>query len=170
METENFDEWNVLVGRVRGHWNKSDLKIQPFSQAEGRFSAGARLLAVSGGQKRLLEVRKTQKIAHHWICDCGLASTAEALALTAAELFVHPSMRPALPEGEFYLDELLGFEIVTENGENWGEIEEVLEGPAHNVYVTACAMIPGHPDFIVASDWEKKILTVRDVPGLKTDK
>ncbi|MDQ3812579.1 MAG: hypothetical protein M3347_01355, partial [Armatimonadota bacterium] len=57
--------------------------------------------------------------------------------------------------------------VRTESGEDLGEIEEILEGPAHDVYATAHAMIPGHADFIVSTDFENKLLIVRDVPGLK---
>ena len=49
------------------------------------------------------------------------------------------------------------------------EIEEVLETPNHDVYVTPKAMIPAHPDFIVSRDMEAKVITVRDVEGLMTE-
>ena len=57
----------------------------------------------------------------------------------------------------------------TEAGKDLGEIEEILETPAHDVYVTPHAMIPGHAEFIVKTDFENKVLVVRDVPGLKIE-
>jgi hypothetical protein len=30
-------------------------------------------------------------------------------------------------------------------------------------------MIPAHRDFIVATDVERRVMTVRDIPGLRTD-
>ncbi len=92
---------------------------------------------------------------------------AQAEALKGAELFIHADNARALPEGEFYPDELLGWRVVTENGEELGEIEEVLETPAHDVFETNLAMIPDVPEFIVKKDAEAKIITVRDMPGLK---
>ena len=163
---EVLAEWDVLVGRVRGRWDKAALKIQPFSQTPGRFAQGAQLLAVLGEEKRLFSVQSAKKIGSHWICEVGLNSTEEAEKWIGAELFVHPAMRPALPEGEFYLDELIGLEVVTQNGEKLGAIEEVLETPAHTIYVTPRAMIPGVPEYVVSTDWEKRVLVVRDVPGL----
>lgn len=76
-------------------------------------------------------------------------------------------MRPPLPEGEFYLDEILGFQVRTENGEELGTVDDVLETPAHNVYVTETAMIPAHREFIAETDWKSRVLIVRDIPGLK---
>jgi 16S rRNA processing protein RimM len=165
----DLNDWNVLVGRVKARWDRAALKVVPYSSAPGRFEAGARLCAVQGERRRLLEIRGSRPQGHTFLLDCGLPSVEAAEALRGAELFVHPSMRPPLPPGEFYLDELIGMQVRTESGESWGEIEEVLETPAHNVYVTPRAMIPGLPEFIVATDWENRVLVVREMPGLLKD-
>ena len=78
-------------------------------------------------------------------------------------------MRAALPPGEFYTDELLGLRVVTEAGEDLGVIEEILDAKAHDVYVTSQAMIPGVDEFVVKRDFENGIVTVRDIPGIRTD-
>lgn len=164
---QDLETWTVLVGRVSGHWDKANLKVKPFSTTPSRFAAGARLCAVVEDKRQLLEVRSSRTSGHAWILDCGLTTTEQATALHGAQLYIHPSMRPPLPEGKFYIDDLMGMRVQTEAGEDLGEIEEVLETPAHDVYVTPIAMIPGIPEFVVRIDWEHKILTVRDVPGLK---
>jgi 16S rRNA processing protein RimM len=169
-----LEEWDVLVGRVTGHWDKALLKAKSFSPDPARFRDGIYFCAVTGSEngsesRRLLTVRASRFSGNQWILECGLKSTEEAVALRGAELFIHPSMRPELGDANFYVDELLGVRIETENGEDFGEIEEILETPAHDVYVTDCAMIPGHPDFIVRLDLEARVLVVRDLPGLRTD-
>lgn len=175
-DLSDLNEWNVLVGRVSGNWDRAALKVQPFSEAPGRFAAGARLCAEASGavgserresERRVLEVRSSRRSGHAWIIDCGLSTAAEAAALKGAQLFVHPAMRLPLDEDEFYIDQLLGLRVQTEAGEDLGEIEEVLETPAHDVYVTPLAMIPGHSDFIARTDFENRLLIVRDVPGLR---
>lgn len=168
-EATDLSDWNVLVGRVKARWDRALLKVVPYSTVPERFAAGARLCVVQGGKRRLLEIRSSRPQGHTLLLDCGLPSPEAAEALRGAELFVHASMRPPLPPGEFYLDELIGLRVRTEDGEDWGEIEEVLETPAHNVYVTPRAMIPGRPEFIVRTDWENRVLVVRDIAGLKND-
>ncbi|RYG66077.1 16S rRNA processing protein RimM, partial [bacterium] len=96
-------------------------------------------------------------------------STEVAENLIGAELSIDKSMRPQTQDGEFYVDELFGVRVVSESGVDMGEIEEVLETPNHDVYVTPKAMIPAHPDFIVSRDLEAKVITVRDVEGLLTE-
>lgn len=162
----DLESWNVLVGRIKARWDRTALKVVPYSTTPGRFVAGAKLCVVQGQKRRLLEIETSRKQGHTFLLDCNLPSQEAAEALRGAELFIHPSMRPPLPEGEFYLDELIGLKVRTESGEDWGEITEVLETPAHNVYVTPHAMFPGLPEFIVETDWEKRVLVVRELEGL----
>lgn len=169
-DIQDLTTWDVLVGRVRGHWNRAELKVQPFSTAPGRFEKDAQLCAVTeDGKRHLLKAHAAKAQGNHWILNVGFTQTPQAEALKGAELFIHPSMRVKLPEGEYYPDELMGWRVVTEEGADWGELEEVIETPAHDVYVTPVAMIPAVSDFIVKMDGEKQTIVVRDVPGLKTE-
>lgn len=163
---EDISSWDVLVGRVKGRWDKASLRIVPFSDAPGRFGAGAKLCAEKGKERLLLEVQSSRAKDGVWICDCGLASGEIADRLIGAELFIDRSMRPQPEDGGFYVDELFGMRVVSESGIEMGEITEVLETPSNDVYVTPKAMIPAHPDFIVSRDMEARVLVVRDVPGL----
>lgn len=165
----DLSTWDVLVGKVVGRWDHSSLKIQPLDASAHRFDVGSKLCLESKGARRLIEVLDSRRQGKSLVCDCGILAMEEAEALRGATLWVHRSMRPKLPEGEFYLDEVLGFRVVTNTGDNLGEITEVLETPAHNVYVTPIAMIPAHPEFILKMDWENRTFMVRDIPGLKTN-
>jgi 16S rRNA processing protein RimM len=165
--TPDLETWDVLVGKVVARWDHSQLKIQPMDASAHRFDAGAQLCLELGKQRRLITILSSQPQGKAFVCDLGILAMEEAEALRGATLWIHRSMRPPLPEGEFYVDEMLGFQVQTESGEKFGEIIEIIETPAHNVYATENAMIPAHPDFIVSTDWENKILTVLDIPGLK---
>ncbi len=166
--TADLADWDVIVGKVIGRWDHSSLKIQPMDASANRFDVGSKLCSDFKGARRVLEVLASERQGKGFICDVGLPTTEEADALLNATLWIRRDMRPALPEGDFYLDEVLGLRVQTENGEDLGEIQEVLETAAHNVYVTDIAMIPAHADFIIKLDWQTRVLTVRDLPGLKT--
>lgn len=168
MSQTDFNDWDVLVGRVKGRWDHAKLRVQPFSKVEGRFAPGAILCAAPvEGPRRLLTVRESFLKNEMWICDCDLRTVEEAEALVRAEVFVDASMRPELGPNEFYADEMIGMHIVTEAGEDLGAIEEILESPANDVYVTAQAMVPDVPEWIVRIDGEKRAVIVRDDPGLR---
>ena len=163
---EDLSTWDVLVGRVKGRWDKASLRLTPFSDAPNRFAAGAKLCALKDKKRTLLEIKTSRAKDGLFICDCGILSSEIADALIGAELFIDRSMRAPTGEGEFYVDELFGVRVVSESGVEMGEIEEVLETPNHDVYVTEKAMIPAHEDFIVSRDLEAKVIVVRDIPGL----
>lgn len=165
---EDISSWDVLVGRVKGRWDKASLRIVPFSEAKDRFAAGARLCAEIGEKRTILEIKSSRAKDGVWICDCGFTNGETADALIGAELFIDRSMREKPEEGGFYVDELFGMRVVSENGVEMGEITEVLETPNNDVYVTNKAMIPAHPDFVVSRDMQAKLIVVRDIPGLLT--
>lgn len=123
---------------------------------------GAVLCAVSGEQRCLLTISSCRRQGRNLILDCGLGSSEQADQLVGGALFIHPEMRPPLPAGEFYLDQILGLEVVTTAGEALGPVVEILETPAHNVYVTPLASIPAHRDFIEEVDLPGRRLLVRD--------
>ena len=166
--TTDLNDWDVLVGRVKGRWDHAKLRIQPFSEVEGRFDAGATLcIAPVEGARRLVKVRESTFKNKMWICDCDLLTSEEADALVNGEVYVDVSMRPELGEGEFYPDEIIGMHLMTEGGDDLGEIEEIMETPANDVYVTTQAMVPDVPEWIVRIDGEKRAVIVRDDPGLR---
>ncbi|HEX8834390.1 MAG TPA: ribosome maturation factor RimM [Abditibacteriaceae bacterium] len=165
---QNLAEWDVLVGRVSGTWDRALLKIQPYSQALQHFEEGREFVATKPSLRQL-KILSSRRSGHSFILDVGLKTTAEAQALVGQELFVHPSMRPPLSDDEYYIDEVLGFRVVTDTGEDFGEIDEIIETPAHDVYVTACSMIPAVPEYVLEIDFDTQIVKVRYVPGLRTD-
>lgn len=168
--TPDLSSWDILVGRVVGRWDRASLKIAPIDASPKRFATGAKLcLETKDGARRMIELFASKAQGKHFVCDCGVSTLEAADALLNSTLWIQRAMRPPLPDGEFYLDEVLGLRVQTQSGEDWGEIEEVLETPAHNVYVTKRAMIPAHSEFIVETNWSSRVLTVRDVPGLKNE-
>jgi 16S rRNA processing protein RimM len=156
-----LETWDVLVGRVTGHWDRASLRIISFSDAPGRFDAGAVLCAAKDGKRRVLKVLSSRRQGKHWIVDCGLTPQ-QAQELKGAEFFVHVSMRAPLPEGEFYTDQILGMKVQTESGRDLGEVEEILETPAHDIYCTPQVMIPAVPEYILKRDFENNVIIVSD--------
>lgn len=65
----------------------------------------------------------------------GVHSRGEAERLRGAELCIPQEQRAELPEGTYYVSDLLGAEVWTEEGELVGRLVDVLRGAAHDVYV-----------------------------------
>lgn len=107
----------------------------------------------------------------------GLLSLREVPDRSAAErlrdLFVMVAIEDAVPleEGEFYLYELIGLEVQTTEGEVLGELIEVLETGANDVYIVHSerygeVLIPAIEGTIISTDIEAGILVVNLPEGL----
>ncbi|MGC8838355.1 MAG: ribosome maturation factor RimM [Anaerolineae bacterium] len=79
-----------------------------------------------------------------------------------------------LPEGTYYVHEILGLEAWTESGEFLGEVVEVLETGANDVYVLQGGplgeiLIPALESVVLEVDLEGGRMLVRLPPGLLSD-
>lgn len=71
-----------------------------------------------------------------------------------------------LPEGTYFIQEILGSTVVDEDGNVLGTLDDVMENPASPIYVIGSRLIPAVPEFIKAVDPEKKLITVHLIEGL----
>lgn len=110
----------------------------------------------------------------------GLLLSVEGIAdRDAAELFrdvlVHVSMEDAVPlaEGEHYLFQLLGLQVVTEEGRELGTLDDVLETGANDVFVVngpgGEVLLPDIPQVVRQIDVPGGRIVVRLLEGLLDD-
>ena len=74
-----------------------------------------------------------------------------------------------LPEGAFFLADILGLDVVDQAGEKLGVLKEVLSPSRQQVYVVAGEreiLIPAVPEFILETNIEGGYLKVRLIEGM----
>lgn len=74
-----------------------------------------------------------------------------------------------LPKGAYFLQDIIGAKVVDEEGREIGVLTEVMERPASNIYVVKGEtehMIPVVPEFIMSTDPEAGVITVRLIEGM----
>jgi 16S rRNA processing protein RimM len=86
-------------------------------------------------------------------------------------VYVTTEDRPALPEGEFYYHQLLGLEIVSDEGRNLGRITGILETGANDVYIVRSTnghelLLPAIKPVILDIDLQLGKIIVHLLPGL----
>lgn len=79
-----------------------------------------------------------------------------------------------LEEGEFFLYQLIGLSAVLEDGTVLGDLAEVIETGANDVYVIKSAegrelLIPAIPEVILKTDIQAGTILIRPLPGLLDD-
>jgi 16S rRNA processing protein RimM len=90
-------------------------------------------------------------------------------------VYVSAADVPSLPEGKLYQHELFGFAVVDEAGNSLGELVEILETGANNVYVVRNEngqeiLLPAIPSVILETDAERRLLRVHLLEGLVDDR
>lgn len=74
-----------------------------------------------------------------------------------------------LPKGAYFIQDIIGAKVVDEQGGEIGLLEDVLETPASRVYVVRGEqehLIPAVPEFVMSTDAEAGVITVRLIEGM----
>lgn len=98
----------------------------------------------------------------------GVNDVNAAMRLKGREVRIDRSDAP-LPRGAYFLQDIIGAAVVDEAGNAVGTLEEIMETPASRIYVVRGErehMIPAVPEFILAADAERGIVTVHLIEGM----
>jgi 16S rRNA processing protein RimM len=152
------------VGQVTGAYGlEGAVKVLPLTDFDDRFHMGSTL--VIEGSERVVE----------WSRSAGGSLVLKLRGIenrTMAELYrgryleiPEQAARPA-GEGRFYHHQLIGLPVSSASGMQMGVIEEVLERPANDVWVsrdgTVEYLIPATRDAVVSVDLDGNRVTVAD--------
>ena len=86
-------------------------------------------------------------------------------------VYIKSSDPPPLPEGKIYQHEMFGFQVVDENEQLLGELVEILETGANNVYVVRDEsgrerLLPAIPTVVLNVDPARRLMRVHLLEGL----
>ena len=154
----------VPVGRIVGAFGlKGELKVEPLTDFLERMHKGARLKLkdewVTVESFRIHKERPLLKLS-------GIDSMTAAQALQWQELYSANTERPPLEEDEFLTEDLIGLKVVTDEGQELGEVDDVLEMPAHDVLKIGELLIPAVKEFVKDIDLDNETITVKLIPGM----
>ncbi len=114
----------VLVGRVgRPHGVDGAFVVEQASEDASRFELGAELL-VDGASVRVVDSRQ--------IGGRRRAIRLDRPVERGAELAIRRDDLPGLPDDSYYVADLVGMDVLDENGEKVGVVRDVLPGPAND--------------------------------------
>ncbi len=98
----------------------------------------------------------------------GVNDVNAAMRLKGREVRIDRSDAP-LPRGAYFLQDIIGAAVADEAGNAVGTLEEIIETPASRIYVVRGErehMIPAVPEFVLAADAERGIVTVHLIEGM----
>lgn len=139
----------VTVGRIVGaHGVKGTLKINPLTDYPDRFlDMGSLYVEKKGKPSKVLEITEMAPYegkGGYLARVAGVDDRDSAEALSGYDITVLPEERVELPDGEFWIDSLVGLEVREASGEHdtqlekkpaLGVIEDVMPTGGNDVYI-----------------------------------
>ena len=163
------DKWDVVIGKIVSAFGlKGEVKVWPYPDYREYFEH-VKTFCISGetaGNKILKARRIREQKSSLIIKFAGIDDISEAENLRDAEVRIRESDLKPLGEDEFLIEDIVGLEAWSTEGEYLGKVTEVLQAPANDVFITDRAMIPAVKEFVERVDLKEKKIIVRKIEGM----
>jgi 16S rRNA processing protein RimM len=167
----------LLVGQITApHGVQGQLKVRSITDQPEHLARRVRTVYV-GAPPRPLTLRRANlhKPGVMVFTLAEVTTREEAEALRGAEVFIREAEAAPLDAEEYYLHQLYGLQVLTDEGAALGQVRDVLETGANEVLVVARrgqsdALIPMIRDVVQQIDLPGGKIVVRIIPGLLDDK
>lgn len=151
---------------------KGEVKLNSFAEDSTVFERLSKVYLKLRGKLTEKEIQKVGYNKNQVILkfkDCN--SIDEAELLRNSYLLVKRTDLDDLPEGVFYIADLIGLEVYTDEGELLGKVDDIYSTGANDIYVVKDEMgkqklLPGIDEVIKDINLEEGKITVHLIEGL----
>lgn len=173
MPKQNSSPRYLIVGEIlRPHGVRGEMRVKIITDYPERLLDEVEYLYVGKDPDQAAEQYEVLSARFHQTYILvqleGIDDRDVADSLRGQYLMVDIDHAVPLDDGEYYLYQLIGMNVVTVSGEEIGIIAEVMETGANDVYVINSRkygqiLLPAHEETLVEIDLEKKQI-VMDLP------
>lgn len=165
---------HLVVGRVaRPHGVRGTLVVEPGSKVIESLQPGS--IVYLGDHERAFTIENIRPHHQRFLITLdGIADRDEAELYRDLDVKLSFQDSDPLEEHEYYYWQILGMQVITEDGEKLGELVDIIETGANDVYLVRDEegkelLLPAIGDVILEVDLESGLLTVQLLPGLRND-
>lgn len=147
---------------------KGEVKVYNYSDSEEVYERTPEIYAGD----RLLKVENVRMQKNMVILKLsGIDDRNAAEATKGTELFITEADLPELPEGQFYIRDLIGMEVEEQGGSFHGVVTDVLQNTAQDIFEVKrddgkTVLIPKVDAFVQKIDGKERLITVTLIEGL----
>jgi 16S rRNA processing protein RimM len=161
----------VLIGKFRRpHGIRGEIRMTVLTDFPELISPGQKIYA--GEKHQIYTVRDIR-----WHGGDMLVSLKELPDRTAVEIFrnimvyMKSEDMPDLPEGDYFIHQLVGMEVITDQGDKLGILKEILITGANDVYLVESLegkelLLPATEEVVLDISQESGQILVHIIPGL----
>ena len=154
------------------HGIRGEVKVFPTTDNVQRFQTLKQVLLDTGKEPIELEVEKVKFFKQFVILKFkGIDNINEIEPYRGKDLLVTRKDAVPLEEGEYFISDLIGLQVISDQGEELGELIDVLQTGANDVYIVKQEgkkelLIPAIRQCILQTDLTTKQMTVHLLEGL----
>ncbi|MCR5254324.1 MAG: ribosome maturation factor RimM [Acetatifactor sp.] len=154
------------------HGVRGEVKVFPTTDDPGRFKKLKSCILDTGKERSVVEIESVKFFKQFVIIKFkGFDSMNDVERLRQSELLVEREKAVKLSKDEYFIADLIGIEVFDENDVKIGEITDVMQTGANDVYVVGTVsgeeiLLPAIKDCILNVDIENLKMTVHIMDGL----
>ena len=151
---------------------KGMVKIKPFTDDINRFDRLKKIYISNKNGKKEYQIQEIKYHKNMVLMKLeGVDTPEQADLLRQSYLLVDRADEEPLEEGVYYIVDLLGLEVYTDDNKLLGKVDDIFNTGSNDIYVVKDEMgkqilLPGIPDVLKNVDLEKGKITVHLIPGL----
>ena len=155
------------------HGIRGEVKVFPTTDDAARFKKLKKVTLDNGKERRELEIASVKFFKNLVILKFkGIDNINDVEKYKKAPLHVTREDAVPLGENEYFIADLIGLKVISDEGEALGILDDVLQTGANDVYVVKCdngeeILVPAIKDCVKNVDIEGKEITLHLLPGLR---
>ena len=154
------------------HGVRGEVKVFPTTDDAKRFKKLKQVILDTGREKQTLEIESVKFFKQLVILKFkGIDNINDIEKYKGRSLLVDRKHAVKLQKDEYFIADLIGITVYTEDGEVFGVIKDVLETGANDVYIVESkahgeVLIPAIKQCILKVDVEEKTMVIHLLEGL----
>ncbi|MCI8949973.1 MAG: 16S rRNA processing protein RimM [Lachnospiraceae bacterium] len=154
------------------HGVRGEVKVFPTTDDPARFRDLSEVTVDTGKASLVLTIQGVKFFKNMVILKFkGYDNINEIEPYKGCDLWIRRDQAVALEEGEYFIADLIGLHVVTDEGHDLGILDDVLKTGANDVYVVKMdsgkeVLIPVIPECVKNVDLEEKTVVVHLLDGL----
>lgn len=151
---------------------KGELRVNSFSEAQDRFETIDTILLKIKSEYKEHKIEKVGYSKNQVVLKLkGIDTIEDAEKLRNVYIYIYRKQLGELPEGTYYIADLIGLEVFTEAGEKLGIVDDIFSTGSNDVYVVKDELgkqklLPGIDEVLKQIDIENGKIIVNLIEGL----
>ena len=154
------------------HGIRGEVKVFPTTDDVNRFKKLKEVIMDTGRERLTLEIEGVKFFKQYAILKFkGYDSINDIEKYKSAKLYIKREQAVKLQKDEYFIADLIDMEVVTEDGEYFGKMKDVLTTGANDVYIVTRqdgteVLLPAIKQCVKSIDMDQSRITVHIMDGL----